>query len=341
LQPIFFMNNQPSHRAIIPNVSHGATRPLWSVMIPTYNCAQYLRETLSSVLAQDPGVELMQIEVVDDHSTKDDPEAVVRELGRDRVRFYQQPHNVGHTKNFEVCLERAQGHLVHLLHGDDFVLPGFYARLQAGFDAHPEVGAAFCRHIYMNEAGEQQGLSWLEQPESGILTNWLERIAVQQRIQTPSIVVRRSVYEQLGGFDQRIRYSEDWEMWVRIAAQYPVWYEPEPLASYRLQSLSWGGRPKRTGENIQDIRQTIEIIQDYLTPQSAKQLSKTALSNYASYALSTAQEFMTYGDTQSAICQIREAIKCSFSYPTLKSALKLMLRAWLGQKKQNQVQSAR
>jgi glycosyltransferase involved in cell wall biosynthesis len=41
-------------------------RPLWSVMIPTYNCADYLRETLASVLAQDPGPEEMQIEVVDD-----------------------------------------------------------------------------------------------------------------------------------------------------------------------------------------------------------------------------------------------------------------------------------
>ena len=62
----------------------GVHRPTWSVMIPTYNCAALLRETLKGVLAQDPGPERMQIEVIDDASTKDDPEAVVREQGRPR-----------------------------------------------------------------------------------------------------------------------------------------------------------------------------------------------------------------------------------------------------------------
>ena len=61
----------------ISPVAEGLHRPLWSVMIPTFNCAKYLRQTLESVLVQDPGTEQMQIEVVDDCSTKDDPEAVV------------------------------------------------------------------------------------------------------------------------------------------------------------------------------------------------------------------------------------------------------------------------
>ena len=49
----------------IAPVPAGVRRPRWSVMIPTFNCAKYLRETLGSVLAQDPGPERMQIEVVD------------------------------------------------------------------------------------------------------------------------------------------------------------------------------------------------------------------------------------------------------------------------------------
>ncbi|HZG65515.1 MAG TPA: glycosyltransferase, partial [Herpetosiphonaceae bacterium] len=71
-------------RASITPVRDGAPRPLWSVMIPTYNCARYLRGTLESVLAQDPGPDHMQIEVVDDGS-QDDPAAVVAEVGRGRV----------------------------------------------------------------------------------------------------------------------------------------------------------------------------------------------------------------------------------------------------------------
>ena len=94
------MNEQFLYRSRIPPVPEGESRPLWSVMIPTYNCAQYLRETLASVLAQDPGPEIMQIELIDDHSTDDDPAAVVAELGQGRVGFYQQPKNVGVPKNF-------------------------------------------------------------------------------------------------------------------------------------------------------------------------------------------------------------------------------------------------
>lgn len=320
------MHKQHSYRAIIPPVSDGGPRPLWSVMIPTYNCARYLKETLTSVLAQDPGPELMQIEVVDDHSTKDDPAAVVEELGRGRVGFYQQPENVGHTRNFQTCLERSRGKLVHLLHGDDCVRDGFYQKLQRAFAENPEIGAAFCRHIYMNEHGHWQDISWLEQPESGILNNWLERIAVQQRIQTPSIVVRRDVYEKLGIFDSRLSWTEDWEMWVRIAAKCPMWYEVEPLALYRMHSNSSTGHRTRTGENIQDLRRAVGIMKEYLPNECADRLSKTALENYAFYALNSAKEFVFTGDTYAAMNQIREALRCCSSLKVTRRSVKLITR---------------
>src|SRR5678815_5469359 len=145
--------NETEHRARVLPVPEGTTRPLWSVMIPTYNCASYLRETLASVLAQDPGPERMQIEVVDDCSTKDDPQAVVREVGMGRVVFHRQRANVGHTQNFETCLQRSRGYLIHLLHGDDAVRPGFYATIEAIFAGHPEIGAAFSRNMFIDQCG--------------------------------------------------------------------------------------------------------------------------------------------------------------------------------------------
>src|SRR5687768_13563761 len=146
------MSTHP-YRATIPPVADRRERPLWSVMIPTYNCARFLPETLASLLAQDPGPEQMQIEVIDDHSTEDDPEAVVQAVGRGRVAFYRQPENVGHIKNFETCIRRSRGHLLHLLHGDDRVRDGFYQRMQAGFAENPQIGAAFCRQIFAAENG--------------------------------------------------------------------------------------------------------------------------------------------------------------------------------------------
>ena len=315
------------YRSTILPVPKGIPRPLWSVMIPTYNCAAYLRETLASVLSQAPGSEVMQIEVIDDHSTKDNPEAIVRELAGDRVSFYHQPENVGYIRNFETCLQRSRGKIIHLLHGDDRVLPGFYHKLQRGFADHPEVGAAFCRHIHTDEQGNWTALSSLEQPKSGILPNWLEQIAVQQRIQAPSIVVRREVYERLGGFDRRMTcWGEDWEMWVRIALDYPIWYEVEPLALYRRSSTSLTGASVRTGKNIQDFRQAINIVHDYLPPEKRNQLSKAALKNYADYALNTATTFIEEDDLAAAGSQIREALRCQSSLKTIYRSLKLGIK---------------
>ena len=86
-----------------------AKRPVWSVMIPTYNCSRFLKETIESVLDQDFGKDLMQIEVIDDCSTDEDVEAIVNQIGAGRISFYRQPENVGSLRNFETCINRAQG----------------------------------------------------------------------------------------------------------------------------------------------------------------------------------------------------------------------------------------
>ncbi len=316
------MREQHPYRATISPVPEGEDHPLWSVMIPTFNCARYLRETLISVLAQDPGPELMQIEVIDDHSTQDDPEAVVKEVGQGRVHFYRQPKNVGYIRNFETCLQRSQGRLIHLLHGDDYVRDGFYRKLQRAFEAHPEIGAAYCRHIFMDEQGHWQRISPLEQPESGLLSNCLERIIVRHPIQAPSIVIRRKVYEKLGGFDRRITCSgEDWEMWVRIAAQYPFWFEVEPLAVYRTHSNSLSGRAVRTAQDMKDIRKAYEMTLAYLPSTTAKVLSRKARDFWAFHGLHHAVQLLARGDLSGTLAQMREVLKFSWSLRVIIASL--------------------
>lgn len=321
------MNKQSQYRSAIQPIPGGEVRPLWSVMIPTYNCANYLRKTLTSVLAQDPGAELMHIEVVDDHSTHDNPAAVVAELGEHRVGFYQQPANVGVPGNFDTCLQRSRGHLVHILHGDDFVLEGFYEKMQQAFAQQPGLGAAFCRQIFIDDEGSQKGFSDLEQAESGILYNWLERLASEQRIMTPSIVVKRDAYEKLGGFDHRLRCSEDWEMWVRIAANYPIWYEVEPLAAYRMHINSNTGRHIRTGEDMKYTREAISIFQSYLPGPIAERVTKQARETYAFSALSMANNLLDKRDLPAAIVQIREALRFSTSSKVIRRTVKILQQA--------------
>ncbi|MCX6216763.1 glycosyltransferase family 2 protein [Spirosoma sp.] len=171
-------------------------------MIPAYNCAFFLKETLLSVLAQDPGEDQMQIEVVDDASTDADVAGLVATLGKGRVSYYRQPHNVGSLRNFETCLNRSRGYLVHLLHGDDRVRPGFYTKMGSLFEAFPTIGAAACRYAYIDAWGNDRQCSDPERPDDGLLDNWLIRIAQQDRLQYVSMVVKRSVYEHLGGFTE-------------------------------------------------------------------------------------------------------------------------------------------
>jgi glycosyltransferase involved in cell wall biosynthesis len=308
------MDTETLYRGKLDPVPGSSSRPLWSVMIPTYHCARYLGEALASVLVQDPGPDMMQIEVIDDHSTQDDPESVVAELGRGRVGFHRQSKNVGHIQNFRTCLQRSRGTLIHLLHGDDCIVDGFYRALGPAFSTHPEIGAAFCRHVYIDEHGGWRGVSDLEQATSGILPNWLDRIAVNQRIQTPAMVVRREVYEKLGMFDRRLTWVEDWEMWVRIAAHYAVWYEVEPLARYRMHADSNTGRYMRTGENLRDVRRAIEIIRSYLPAGSADETSRRSRVHWSlNTLLYRAPEFLEAGDLRTALVQVREALRCSRS----------------------------
>jgi len=303
-------------RPEIPPVPARQPRPRWSVMIPTYNCAAYLRQTLASVLQQDPGPGAMQIEVVDDAST-DDPKSVVDELAPSRVGFHRQPENVGAVRNFNTCLIRARGELVHLLHGDDWVREGFYETMARPF-ATTEVGAAFCRWVATNESGDWQKIAALEQPTAGVIPDWLERIAEGQRLQTPCMVVRRAVYEAVGGFDARLDgYAEDWEMWVRIAARYAVWYELESLAVYRVHSSSLSGQMLRTGENVRKLRLAIETNAHALPPERVQAISRAAYRSTALAALRRGRRLMGAGDTAGMWAQVREAWR---SDPSLEVA---------------------
>jgi GT2 family glycosyltransferase len=305
----------------------GADRPLWSVMIPAYNCADYLPETLASVLAQDPGPDRMQIEVVDDRST-DDPEAVVDQLGAGRVTYYCQERNVGKVRNFNTCVDRARGRLVHILHGDDAVRDGFYAAIERLFDAYPEIGAAFCRYISMDGDGKWETIGELEPDGRGVLDRWLERIALGQRLQTPCMVVRRSAYEQLGGFDPRLTHCEDWEMWTRIAASFPVAYEPEPLALYRVHAKSSSDRSLSTGENVADLRRAIEINRARLPAERADEITRRALEITGVTAIRRAGRMVQAGQGAAARAQVKEALRTSRS-PAVLERLALLGAQWV------------
>jgi glycosyltransferase involved in cell wall biosynthesis len=305
----------------VPQDSH---RPFWSVMIPTYNGSEYLEQTLKSVLIQDPGLEEMQIEVVDDCSTEDDPEELVKDIGQGRVSFFRNPENVGLVHNWNACIRRAYGHWIHILHQDDIVLPGFYKKLEHGIACNDDIGAGFCRYAFMDEDDHWSNLSRLEQRESGILDNWIQEIGVVQLIQFPSMVVKRNTYENIGGFYPPVHFAADWEMWKRIATNYSVLYEPEILACYRQHTGSESSRLIKTGANIADMIMAIEISKLYLPNIISQEVTMQAREFYAFDALNRANILINQNDFEAAISQIKGALKCSHSFKVIRFMLGIL-----------------
>jgi hypothetical protein len=225
------------------------------------------------------------------------------------VSYIRQPENVGSLRNFEICLNRARGYFIHLLHGDDKVHKGYYKAISALFEQNPEAGAAFCRHEHIDEQGLQVNLEEVESEQDGLLSNWLIRLAGRQRIQYCSISVRRCVYEEVGGF-YGVAYGEDWEMWMRIAQRYPMAYTPHLLAAYRHHTDSLSGQYHRTAQNLKDLRWVIETIQQYVPETDRSSVKKQSLKNYAYYGLDTANRiWYSSKDRKGVRAQLKEAVR--------------------------------
>jgi glycosyltransferase involved in cell wall biosynthesis len=297
-------------------------------MIPVYNCAAYLEETLQSVLLQDLGEDAMQIQVVDDASTDMDVKALVEKIGKGRVEYFRQSTNIGSLRNFETCINHAHGHLVHLLHGDDRIMPGFYAKMTKMHERYPQIGAAFSRYASISEEGDRLWLPEILDKE-GVLDNWLVRIAQHQPIQYACMTVRRDVYEKLGSY-YGTSYGEDWEMWVRIARYYPVAYTPELLADYRVRTHSITWEKKRNNQLIPDLVNVLNRIQSHLPSKDGKKLIESSKKNFAQETIyNTYKIFRESKDTRLVHIRIKQALSLSNHYSIYISIIKFYLKCAL------------
>ena len=315
------MERIPAEPPVVSPVSDDLPRPLWSVMIPVYNCSKYIPEVLESVLQQALAPDQMQIEVIDDCSTDANVEKIVKELGQGRVSYYRQPQNVGSLRNFETCIRRSRGHYVHLLHGDDRVRNGFYGEIDKLFTRFPEAGAAFTAYDNIKEDGTRfEGSCAREADKACILKDWLYKLAERPRLQYVCVVVKRHVYEKLGTF-YIAHYGEDWEMWARIAKHFPVAHSPETLAEYRLHSNSITGQSFLSGQNLRDIAKIIDKIINHLPEHDQKTYRKIARRNYAHYALRVALSLWFKTKNRQAVnIQIQEALKLHKDFGTTLKA---------------------
>ncbi|WP_319421894.1 glycosyltransferase [Pleurocapsa sp. FMAR1] len=259
-------------------IPEGVARPFWSVMIPTYNSKQdCLTQTLESVLAQDPGLEHMQIEVIDNCSTQSDLESLVAAIGKGRVAFYRQDKNVGPVKNSNTCIARSVGRWIHILHDDDLVLPGFYSKYEDLIERFPDSTLLTGPVDYIDENGCKFGWSDPITTEEGVVRDFLKKMASKCLIQAPSVVIPRTVYENIGGYSEKYYPCDDWEMYFRATAYGQAVSTITPYSYYRIHEDSDMNTSIITGNAIKQALLTLNFCFDRLPVEVQREL------NYGKY----------------------------------------------------------
>jgi len=278
------------------------SRPFWSVMIPCWNPDPgLLRAAIESVLAAGITPSQMQIALVDDGSPDFDGARFLREAGFTGMEYHRGEGHRGIAANWNRCVALARGRLVHILHQDDCIRPGFYGAMARGIAREPSIGAAFCQHVFIDETGKTVRHGHMPDRPAGILYDWLSHVFVNLTIQCAAIVLRRDVPEALGGFDSSLVYALDADMWQRLALAYPIWYEPEALAEQRLHGASQSSSLQTSRRKWREIALILRRMASRLAPADARWALPWARQAYLRVALSAIAQALSAGRRRAAV----------------------------------------
>jgi glycosyltransferase involved in cell wall biosynthesis len=211
--------------------------PRVSVVIPTYNCGQFVCAAIDSALAQSCGP--LEVIVVDDGSTDETP-GILNRYGA-RVTVVRQK-NAGVSSARNTGIQHARGELVAFLDADDLWHPDKLAK-QVPLFANPAVGLVYCAVEYVDERLQSLGVNL-----TGRRGRVLREIALLRGTVVlaggSTAVVRRACFDTAGGFDSAMSTAADWDMWRRVACHWEIDVVREPLVQYRM-------RPSSMHRNVQ------------------------------------------------------------------------------------------
>ena len=219
-----------------------ATPPV-SVIIPTFNRAHVLSRAIDSVLGQ--SFEDFELLVVDDGSADGTAELMER-YGRwhPRVRYLVQSANAGVSAARNRGMNEACGRLIAFLDSDDEWLPEKLAAQVSFFDEAPrDVGLLYGG---VRTVGAS---TWVFRPKTRgwIHPNLLERNVIHS---TSNVMIRREVFEKIGGFQEQIPAIEDWDYWIRVAKHFAIDYLEEDQSYYYESPDELNRKSLATRENL-------------------------------------------------------------------------------------------
>lgn len=232
------------------------------VVLPVYNGAAYLEQSLDSVLAQQ-GVDFECI-VWDDGST-DQSSNILKHYQDSRLKLYQNRENCGLFPTLNASIRLAPGDLIRLWSQDDIMKPGCLSAEEQFHLEHPEIAMSYCARDIIDARGKVT----LPAPNDATPDVISPQLATQIMFYHGSItgnianvMLKRSTLERVGLFDESLRVAADFEMWVRITARAPIGFLRQSLMYLRSHSEQFS---RRKGINIAFMQECRPIYQTLLS----------------------------------------------------------------------------
>lgn len=235
--------------------------PLVSIITPSYNQADYLEETLRSVLEQDyPNVEYL---VVDGGST-DGSVDIIRKYA-DRIDWWVSESDRGQADAVNKGMARAKGEIVAWLNSDDIYRPGAIRRAVTVLFNDPDLGMVYSKLDSIDRTGEV--FNTISYRQYDLLDLLMFRIIGQ-----PTVFMRREILQRAGPLDASYNYLLDHHLWLRMLQLAPIKYVPEVLAAARHHTFAKNvAQAARFGEEafrILEWAQTQPVLSDIVRRNS-------------------------------------------------------------------------
>jgi glycosyltransferase involved in cell wall biosynthesis len=281
--------------------------PFFSVIIPLYNKAPYIRRSLNSVLVQ--SFKDFELIVVDDGST-DEGGSLVASYTDPRIRLIRQENaGVSAARNRGVVVAKAAW--IAFLDADDEYFPNFLEKMHEAIVNHPEIGFVFCNPLYIGTSGISHKMINSKHSHFQVIDNYCDFLYEHSLggATSSSIVINKFILEQVGCFPDAkwSNKGEDIDTWVRLGWVAKAGYEPSCLSVYHNEVigsfwlLSETSSPKRRCPFGPAI--LISTYNDWkqrgIFPE---RMEKSWLRCLEGYTLSYVRELIQYGDKKAAWC---------------------------------------
>jgi glycosyltransferase involved in cell wall biosynthesis len=223
-------------------------RPLVSVLIPLYNSADYIRDTLDSILTQD--YRNLEVIVVDDGSTDKSFEVVqdyIQNQKESRIQLHKNETNLGPEGNWNKTLQLAQGFYVKLVCSDDTLEPHAISKQVSIFENSQNLGLSLVTgtRVVINSKGERLGTRGSFPPgrhSSPLAIKKVIRSGTNPLGEPAAGMFKKSDAAKIGGYRIYSPYAIDVDFWIRLLQLGDLWFISEPVSTFRISKKSWSSK---------------------------------------------------------------------------------------------------